>query len=141
MRRFFIAGALAAIGAAAIAIPASGAQSFDFHLDAISTGTHFNQAHNVVTFTNRLVQHGDRDDKVGHNRGRCRIKTRTRSHCHIVYFFSNGKVKTQGRSNPRSQNSRLPVVGGTRAFNGVAGKVLTSGALNRVTHLHFVLVK
>jgi hypothetical protein len=141
MRKFFVVGALAALGAAALAIPASGAQSIVFHVDAISTGSHFNQAHQVVTFTNRLAQHGDRDDTVGHSKGRCHILSRTRAHCHLVYFFPNGKIKAQGRSFYRREHERQPVVGGTRAYNGVGGKILVEDALDRVTHLDFFLIR
>jgi hypothetical protein len=87
------------------------------------------------------VRHGDRDDVVGHQRGRCRRLTNTKSHCHIVFFFPNGKVKTQGRSFYRREHDRLPVVGGTRAFNGVGGKVLVTDALDRVTHFDLFLIR
>jgi len=140
MRRFFIAGALAAIAATALAIPASGAQSTVFHLDGVHTSTHWNRSHTVVTFTNRLFRHGNRSHVVGHQRGRCRPKAKV-AHCHIVYFFPNGKVKTQGRVYYRSLRDKLPVIGGTRAYNGVGGKVVTSHILARVTHYHFFLIK
>jgi hypothetical protein len=140
MRRLFVVGALAAIGAAALAIPASGAQSIVFHVDGVHTGTHWNRSHTVVTFTNRLFEHGNRRHQVGHNRGRCRPST-TRAHCHITFFFPNGKIKTQGRVYYRQDRERLPVIGGTRAFNGVGGKLIINEILDRVTHYDFFLVR
>ena len=140
MRRFVIAGALAAIGAAAIAIPASGAQSIVFHVDAVHNGSsHLNGR--VLTFRSHLVRHGDRDDVIGHTKGRCRILSRKKAHCKVVYFFRQGKVKTDGRVFFRRERERQPVIGGTRAFNGVGGKVIVSDERSHVTHLTFFLIK
>jgi hypothetical protein len=142
MRRFFTAGALAALGVAALAIPASGAQLIDFHADAIHQGhSHFNQATHVLTFRNHLVSHFNHARHIGDTKGRCKIKSRAKAHCRVVYSFPNGKVKTDGRVFFRRNRDREPVIGGTRAFNGVAGKVIVSNERGHVTHLHFVLVK
>jgi hypothetical protein len=140
MRRFVIAGALAAIGAAAIAIPASGAQSIVFHVDAVHNGSsHLNGR--VLTFRSHLVRHGDRDDVIGHTKGRCRILSRRAAHCKVVYFLPNGKVKTDGRVLFHRERDRQPVIGGTRAYNGVGGKVIVEDARDHVTHLTFFLIK
>jgi hypothetical protein len=58
-----------------------------------------------------------------------------------VYFFPNGKIKTQGRVYYRQDRERLPVIGGTRAFNGVGGKLIINEILDRVTHYDFFLVR
>jgi hypothetical protein len=140
MRRILLAGLAAALGAAALAIPASGAQSIVFHVDAVHNGSSHLHG-NVLTFRSHLVRHGDRDDHVGDAKGRCRILSRTKAHCKVVYFFPNGKIKTDGRVLFRRNRERQPVIGGTRAFNGVGGKVLVRGERNHVTHLTFFLIK
>jgi hypothetical protein len=140
MRRFFIAGALAALGAAALAIPASGAQSIVFHVDALHNGSSHLHGR-VLTFRSHLVRHHNHRDVIGHTEGRCRIKSRTKAHCHVVYFLPGGKVKTDGRVLLNRERERQPVIGGTRAYNGVGGKVIVSDERSHVTHLTFFLIK
>jgi hypothetical protein len=142
MRRILLTGLAVGLGTAALAIPASGATSTVFSVDAVkhTVHVHINGAHRVITFRDRLFRPGDRSDIIGHNRGRCRLLSRTKAHCKVVFFFPNGKVKTDGRVYAGRNRERLPVIGGTRAFNGVGGKVIVANAKARVTHLTFFLI-
>jgi hypothetical protein len=141
LRGFVVAAALAALGAAALAIPASGAQSVIFHVDDVHGTAHFNRAHSVLNFRGHLVSHTNHSRHLGHSKGRCRITSRTKAHCRVVYAFRNGKVKTDGRVFFARKREREPVIGGTGAYNGVAGKVITSRERESDIHLTFVLVK
>lgn len=141
MRRILLAGLAAALGAAALAIPASGAQSIVFHVDALHNGSSHINHRGVLNFRSHLVRHGDRDEVIGHTKGRCRILSHRAAHCRVVYFLPNGKVKTKGRVLFHRERDRQPVIGGTRAYNGVGGKVIVEDARDNVTHLTFFLIK
>jgi hypothetical protein len=127
MRKFMVAGILAALGVAMLAIPASA--SFDHHFRVFEKGT-FKQLENGngFRFRGKLFQVGNRDNRVGRDHGVTHFSHdhpagRVRGTVHL-----NGEVGGFGdikyRGNIRRHDTRLNVVGGSGDFNGVAGKIV-----------------
>jgi hypothetical protein len=143
MRKFFLAGVIATLGVAMLAIPASA--SFDRHFNVIekpvSGGT---VGENGFRFKSKLLQPHNRANRVGRNNVTCREATPRKFRCHAVVHL-NGKIGGFGDIRVRGDfgrgDNRLNVVGGTGDFNGVAGKVLVHGLSPRADKLHFDLVR
>ena len=139
MRRVILASGLAAIAALILAVPAFGISRLHFSVLAITRSQHPGP-HGTFVFRDRLFFHHRR---VGHDLGRCRRRTRTRLHCRVVFVFPPGNIKAVGRirfGRHGLRDNKLPIVGGTRAFNGVGGKLLIHGIRGRRTRLEFFLV-
>jgi hypothetical protein len=128
MRKLFLLGALAALGTALIATPASAS----FEVAHFTVVGHDFKLHQVskhrFTFREKLRKRGAR---VGTKRARCRQLNKHESKCHVNYFL-NGKVGGRGHVHAvgRSTNGhpgRLSVTGGTAQFDGVAGKIIHHG--------------
>jgi hypothetical protein len=142
MRKLIVATTLAALGVAALAIPASA--SFDHHFSVIEkASSHRTEDGNGFRFRGKLFQVGNRDNRVGRDHGVCKFRhngARCRASAHL-----NGEVGGFGdiavRGNLRTHDNRLNVVGGSGDFNGVAGKVLIHNLNRRTTRLHFDLVR
>jgi hypothetical protein len=143
MRKIILAGALAALGSAALAVPASA--SFDRHFSVIekpvSGGTVGEQG---FRFKSKLLQPHNRDNRVGRNNVICREAPHRSFRCHAVVHL-NGKIGGFGDIRVRGDfgrgDNRLNVVGGTGDFDGVAGKVLLRSLGRRADKLHFDLVR
>ena len=135
MRRTLIVVLAATASTVALAIPASGATSTVFRVAVKNVSTHRSHDGQVFTLRDRLVRPRDHDDVVGHDKVRCRIVSRTDARCRTVAFFPQGKVKAKGVINLVKARKRLSIIGGTRGYNGVAGKeiVNTRPRLSRVT--------
>lgn len=133
MRRSLSAGLLGLAAALALAVPAGAITTAHFSVRAINTSSH--RTHNGFRFTERLRRHGR---TVGHDKVRCHTGRRKIS-CDAVFYFPAGKVKAEGKFG--SGDNRLQVTGGTRRYDGVAGKVLIHNRGPHNTRLEFVLVK
>jgi hypothetical protein len=87
-----------------------------------------------------------RRDRVGRDRGKCRFKPHNRKvKCHATVHL-NGEIGGFGNMRVRGDLDRGPdhlvVLGGTRQFDGVAGKVTIHNTRNRkIDRLHFDLVR
>jgi hypothetical protein len=134
MRKLILGGIAAIFASAALAAPAGAAQTAHFSVLAIQKSFH-KKRHGFV-FTEHLRRH---HHHVGHDRVRCRGAANRRAvHCKAVFFLPGGKIKAIG--NFGRGNRKLAVVGGTRRYNGVAGKLLVHGTGHRV-RLEFLLVR
>lgn len=135
MRKLLLLGALAALGTMLIATPASA--SFDTHFTVRGHDFKLRQvSKHRIEFRVKLRKHGSR---VGTGKGRCHDLNRHQSKCHIDYML-NGKVGGRGHIHAVGMfgrgSERFNVVGGTRDFDGVAGKVLLSS--NNKSSFHLV---
>jgi hypothetical protein len=134
MRKLLLLGALAALGTMLIATPASA--SFDTHFTVRGHDfTPRDVGHHRLKFRVKLRKHGAR---VGTAKGRCHEVSRRQAKCHIDYML-NGKVGGRGHVHAVGQfgrgQERFNVTGGTRQFDGVAGKVLLSNTNKSSFHL------
>jgi hypothetical protein len=143
MRKLIVTGVIAALGSALLAVPASA--SFDHHFTVISkqvSGERISE--HAFRFKDKLLQPGNRSNRVGRDKGKCReAANRNRIRCHAVVHL-NGEIGGFGdllvAGNIGRGDKRLNVVGGTGDFNGVAGKLLLH-TLSRIDRLHFDLVR
>ena len=124
MRKVILAATLAALGSAALAVPASA--SFDPHFTVLEKAR-FNVLQNQEAFTIRggLFDPLDHDNWVGSDRARCKIRPHEVLRCRGVMHL-NGEIGGSGdikyRGNVSPDDFRLNVTGGSGDFNGVAGK-------------------
>jgi len=141
MRMFIVAGAIATLGIAVLAVPASA--SFDHHFSVLSKTTSAHQAHHRFTFKDKLLDPQNRQNRVGRDHGVCKIRHNSVS-CQAIVHLSGeiggfGDIRVRG--NLRRHDDRLNVTGGTDDFNAVGGKVLVHTLNRRVDRLHFDLVR
>jgi len=140
MRRVIGVGFAAALAAAVFAVAASAQTAIRFSVLSVGVESH-QVANGVTVFHDKLVEPGERSDVLGTDKGRCRTLGPTRDHCRIVFFLAAGKVKISGRAEFDRRLVKIPVVGGTRAYNGVGGKAIIHNAGNRNSLVDFTLVK
>jgi hypothetical protein len=124
MRKLILAGALGALGSAALAVPASA--SFDPHFTVLEKARfHVLQNEQAFTIRGGLFDPLDHDDWVGSDRGRCEIRPHRLLRCRGVMEL-NGEIGGSGRiryrGNVRPGHPRLNITGGSGDFNGIAGK-------------------
>jgi hypothetical protein len=126
MSKVILAGVLAALGSAALAVPASA--SFDHHFTVLEKAR-FHVLSNERAFTIRggLYEPLNHNDRVGSDHGRCKIRPNNALRCRGVMHL-NGEIGGSGgikyRGNIRKHDFRVNVTGGSGDFNGVAGKVV-----------------
>ncbi|HEX3262788.1 MAG TPA: hypothetical protein VHR37_03925 [Solirubrobacterales bacterium] len=144
MRKLILAAALASIGALVVASPAF---AIDHHFTVLSkqkSGHRVGQ--NAFRFKDKLLDPHNRHDRVGRDRGKCRFKPHNRKvKCHATVHL-NGEIGGFGNMRVRGDLDRGPdhlvVLGGSRQFDGVAGKVTIHSTRNRkIDKLHFDLVR
>ena len=144
MRKFVLAGVIATLGVAMLAIPASA--SFDRHFSVISKEVSGEPVgENGFRSKDKLLQPHNRDNRVGRDKATCRAAPdRRKIRCHAVVHL-NGEIGGFGDIRVRGDfgrgDNRLNVVGGTGDFNGVAGKMLVHDLSRRASKLHFDLVR
>lgn len=143
MRKFIVVGALAVLGPALLAVPASA--SFDHHFrvfeKAVSLHPH---GQNGFRFRGTLFETRDAHNRVGQDRTDCKQGHRGKLKCHAIAHFNGGvggfgDIAVSG--NIGRHDRRLNVVGGSHNFNGVAGKVLIHTVSRNITRLRFDLVR
>jgi hypothetical protein len=144
MRKLILAAALAAIGAAVVASPAF---AIDHHFTVLAKQKSAHRVgHNAFRFKEKLLDPHNRQDKVGRDRGKCRFKPQSHKVKCRVTVHLNGEIGGLGNMQVRGDLDRGPdhlvVLGGTRQFDGVAGKVTHHSTRNRrIDKLHFDLVR
>ena len=135
MRRAILASSiLAAVTALAVAIPAGAVTKAHFSVVAVGTSQH--RIHHGFVFRERLRRH---HHVVGHDKVRCHLRRHRKASCRAVFSFRAGKIKARG--NFGHGDRRVQVTGGTRAYDGVAGKILLHGSGGAKTRLEFFLIK
>ena len=124
MRKLMLAAFLSALGATLFATSAS---AFDHHFTvrAKRTLTHEAGPH-TIRFKDKLVDPHDRQDRVGRDHWKCRVK-RHKLECH-AFIHLNGKIGGKGairvRGDLEHNDHRLRVLGGSRQFKGIGGKMI-----------------
>jgi hypothetical protein len=143
MRKFVVAGVIATLGVALLAIPASA--SFDHHFSVIAKQTSSHNEPNGFRFKDKLFNPRNRDDRVGRDRGECKEKRAVRKlKCHALIHLNGdiggfGDIRVRGTLG--AHDNRVEVVAGTDDFNGVAGKMLLHHLHGDTDKLHFDLVR
>jgi hypothetical protein len=144
MRKFILVGVLAVLGAALLATSAS---AFDHHFTVLGKQKSGHRAgQNAFVFKDKLLDPHNRSDMVGRLRGKCRFNPQKRKiKCHVLVHL-NGEIGGLGNLRVRGDLDRGPdhlvVLGGTRQFDGVAGKVTRHATKNkRIDKLHFDLIR
>jgi hypothetical protein len=86
---------------------------------------HTNSSETAFTIRGGLFDPRNRDDRVGRDRGFCKVRPPELLKCRGKMHF-NGEIGGFGtiryRGNVRPGHERLNVTGGSGDFNGVAGK-------------------
>jgi hypothetical protein len=142
MRKYMLAGVLAALGVALLAAPASA--SFDHHFSVIGKQVSSQRlGQHAFGFKDKLLQPGNRSNRVGRDKGKCRETSHRKLRCHAVVHLNGeiggfGDIRVSG--NIGRHDNRVNVVGGTDDFNGVAGKMLIHNLSGDTDKLHFDLV-
>jgi hypothetical protein len=126
MRKFILAAGLAALGSAALVVPASA--SFDSHFTVFENARfHLLSNERVFTVRGGLYEPLDHNDRVGSDHGRCRVLSEFVLRCRGVIHL-NGEIGGSGdikyRGNLRKHEFRVNVTGGSGDFNGIAGKLV-----------------
>jgi hypothetical protein len=141
MRRVITAGvALAAVGAAIVAAPAGARPSHSVRVTTFSVVEHVRSAHRRGnTFITRgvLTEPGSGGTDV---EGFDKVEFTPHGgtvHARGVFFFPDGKLKANGDLRHR----KLPIVGGTRRWNGASGKLKFRPITSRRTLLTFTVVQ
>jgi hypothetical protein len=130
-----LSAAIAALGTAVVASPAF---AFDRHFTVLATQKSFHGAGpNHFVVKHKLFDPNNRSSKVGRDRAKCRgFVHPPRVKCH-AFIRLNGKVggigiiRVKGDLSPGDHH--VPVIGGTRQFNGVAGKLTILPTKHRKT--------
>ena len=131
MRKLMLAATLAVLSAALLATSAS---AFDHHFyvhQKYRSGHTIGQ--NVFVTQHKLKDPHNRTVRVGRDRWQCRAKDHpSRLKCRALVHL-NGRIGGKGYIRVRGQVGRghgdkyFRVVGGTRQFNGVRGRVFWNG--------------
>jgi hypothetical protein len=141
MRKFILVGVLAVLGAALLATSAS---AFDHHFTVLAKQKSGHRAgQNAFVFKDKLLDPHNRSDKVGRLRGKCRFKSQNRKiKCHVLVRLNGEMGKIRVRGDLDRGPDHLVVLGGSRQFDGVAGKVTRHATKNkRIDKLHFDLIR
>jgi len=134
---------IAALGAAVVASPAF---AFDRHFSVLAKVKSGHQVgQNKFRIKERLLDPDNRRNKVGRDRFTCREKPR-KLKCHGLIHL-NGKIGGLGDIRVRGDlgqgEKHLVVLGGSRQFDGVAGKVTVHNTTKPglSSRYHFDLVR
>ena len=142
MRKLILTGAIATLGVGLLATSASA--SFDHHFSVIAKQVSGHQVgQHAFVFKDKLLQPGNRSNRVGRDKGKCREGSH-KIRCHVVVHLNGeigglGDLLLAGNFGPADQ--RLNVVDGTGDFNGVAGKMVLHSLSRNTDRLHFDLVR
>ena len=120
MRKFVLAGVIATLGVAILAIPASA--SFDRHFNVIEKGVSGEPVgEHAFRFKNKLVQPHNRDNRVGSDQGICREAPHRKLRCRAVVHL-NGEIGGFGDIRVCGD------IGGARAGTTSSGEAVISTA-------------
>jgi hypothetical protein len=140
VKKVIAVGLASALAAAAVAVPASAQTATKFRVLAITVSAH-RVSSDTFAFRDRLVKPRNHSNVLGHDEVQCTQLSRTTLHCRAVFFFSNGKVKAKGNLDTTERRNKVPVIGGTSAYNGVAGKAIVTFRPHDRSLIEFTLVK
>jgi hypothetical protein len=115
MRKLMVAVA-ATLALAAVTAQTASAQTVT-KFSVLTARSHGHRITNGFAIRGALVVPGDRDDVLGSFKAR--FTGQRGRHVRAVFFFPDGKIKANGNQS----NNKVPIVGGTRRWNGASGKV------------------
>jgi hypothetical protein len=130
MRRLIFTAVIAMLVAAALA--ASAVARSESRFGVLADGTHQIKRQHAFILKGKLREPHNRSNVVGH----FRAKFRRGGHVAAVFTFDNGKIRANGNQN----HNKVPIVGGTRHWNGASGKVLIHNRKHNAL-LRFVVVQ
>lgn len=127
MRKVFLVVSLVAVATAAIAATASARTETRFSVVHVDTSGH-PSGHNtliqrgrlLLPTTHRVVGHDVIKLTLHPRRHTARIRI-------VARFRGQGSLKAKGIVGANKNPSRIPIIGGTGAFNGAAGKLKAHG--------------
>jgi hypothetical protein len=114
MRKLIAGLAVAALGVGVVASTAAAQTVSKFSVLAITKVAH--QRDQTFVIKGPLAVPGDRSDHIGSFKAR--FSGPNGRHLRAVFFFSDGKLKVNGRQD----HHKAPIVGGTGRWNGASGK-------------------
>jgi hypothetical protein len=112
VRKLIATAAIAALAAGAIASTAGAQTVSKFSVQTVTTSHHV--VGGVDIDRGRLAEVGERSETVGFFKAKSRG-----NHLRAVFFFPDGKIKANGNFT----HAKVPIVGGTRRWNGASGKL------------------
>jgi hypothetical protein len=132
MRKLLVVGAIGAL-AAVVVLPttANAGGVTRFSVRTVHQRHHVRRD-GVFILKGGLSRPHDTSAIIGHFKARF-TKPHRQLKARAVFFFRQGKIKAQGLL---TRNNRVQITGGTRAYNGAAGKIKAHG--NR---LHFTVFR
>jgi hypothetical protein len=131
LRKLIAPVAVAALASGATAATA-GAQTVT-KFSVVALVKHGHRITGGFEIRGKLVEPGDRDDVVG----TFEATFKRRNHTRFVAFFPDGKLKANGND----ENRKLPIVGGTRRWNGASGKLVHHSLGENAEFLTFTVVQ
>jgi hypothetical protein len=131
MRRFVLLSLIAALVVGLMAASAGAREESKFNV--IAHGTHHKERKHVFILKGKLLEQHNRSNVVGH----FRAKFRRSGHLGAVFTFPDGKIKASGNQN----HQKVPIVGGTRRWNGASGKLLIRNRRHNDALLKFDIVQ
>ena len=140
MRRVLALAVVTALAVVAIGATASAQRVTKFSVVAIQKSQRRVSNRSLIS-KGRLAQVGNLSNTVGHYHARFtfRRKTRTARIRAVAFFGRHTSLKAKGIQGPH--DNRLPIIGGTGAFDGAAGKLKTRNLGRNRTLLTFAFVQ
>ena len=145
-RRTAVTGLLAAaVATVAIALPSTAGASFTTHFTVLKETVAVHQHGDSFTFRDVLLNPLNPANRVGWDRGRCRVGGGGKLRCVIVTHL-DGSIGGFGdllaKGNLGRGDKTLNIVDGNGDFSGaISGKVVAEHPGRRVTLVHFALTR
>lgn len=138
VRTVLLLSGLTVLAAAAIVATATALQATK--LRVVTHHEHARRIAHGFIVRGQLVDAANRRNRVGRFEATFRPLGHHRVRIRAVAVFDRiGSLKAKGVEGPG--DNRLPIIGGTGAFNGAAGKLITRNIRNDHTLLTFVFVQ
>jgi hypothetical protein len=131
MRRLIFTAVIATLVAAVFA--SSSVARSESRFRVVADPTNQKERQHAFVVKGKLRESRQSSDVVGH----FRAKFRRGGHIAATFTFDNGKIRASGNRN----HNKVPIVGGTRKWNGAAGKVLIHNLKHNEALLRFVVVQ
>jgi hypothetical protein len=131
VRKLLVIGAIGVLAVAALPTAASAGGVTRFSVRTVYPHQH-RRNDGVYVVRGALSRPHDPNAIIGHYKARF-AQPHRQLRAHAVFFFRQGKIKAQGLL---THNNRVQITGGTRAYNGAAGKIKAHGK-----RLHFTIFR
>jgi hypothetical protein len=139
VRRVLLLVGLTTLAVAAIAATASAQRVTKLRVITYRQHGH-RVSHNSFLIRGLLKDAANRSNRVGRFEAKFTRRPHHRTAVRAVAIFDRtGSLKVKGVQGPR--DNRIPIIGGTGAFNGAAGKLITRDLRGNHTLLTFLFVQ